>query len=86
MKLRKEFITHQSGKDNIMVATSTKIFSGIVKSNATAAFMIECLKEETTVDAIADKVLDAYEVDRETVLRDIEKVLEKLRSIGALEE
>lgn len=86
MKLKKEFITHQSGKDNIMVATSTKVFAGIVKSNATAAYIIECLKEDTTVDAIADKMLTEYDIDRETVISDINMIIEKLRGIGAIEE
>lgn len=42
MKLRDTFITYTAGEEHTMVATEG--FSGVVRSNKTAAFIIEKLK------------------------------------------
>jgi hypothetical protein len=57
-----------------------------VRSNETAAFIIECLKEDIAFDALADKLCARYEAPREIIVRDLNKVLDTLRKIGALDE
>ncbi len=48
---------------------------------------MECLKTDTTENEIVDKLLAEYKnADRPTVERDVANVLDKLRSIEALEE
>ena len=47
MKLKEEFITHETDGEQIMVCAGTS-FNGIVKSNKTAAFIVDCLKTDTT--------------------------------------
>ena len=86
MKLKEGFVTHEMGDEQIMVATGTASFSGMVRSNPTAAFMVECLKEETTREEIIAKMLHKYDVSREIVAADVDKILSKLRSINALDE
>ena len=48
MKLKREFITQQIGDRQYMVASGTSSFKGMISSNSTAAFIVDCLKEETT--------------------------------------
>lgn len=86
MKLRKEFITYAMDDRQIMVSSDTKRFSGMVRSNETAAFIIDCLKEETDKEGIVSKMLEKYDAPRETVAADVDKVLETLRSINAIDE
>ena len=86
MQLKKEFITHVVNGEQFMVATGKSAFSGIVRSNSTAAFIVDCLKSRTDPEKIVDAMMDAYEVDRDTAWKDAEAVIEKLRSIGAIEE
>ena len=52
MKLKDEFITYETDGDQIMVAAGTDSFSGLVRSNETAGFIVECLKEAVTEDDI----------------------------------
>ena len=59
MKLKESFITHKNKDDYMMIDASGK-FAGIIHSNATAAFIIECLKTETTEDEILEKMLAKY--------------------------
>ena len=87
MKLNPKFLTHTTKGEHYIISTSDTKFKGIVQNNDTAAFIVECFKTETTVSEIADKIMDEYEIsDRAIVERDIENVLNNLRSIGALEE
>ena len=87
MKLREGFITQDFRGEQLMVAAgpATKLFHGIVRSNETAAFIVDKLKSETTEDAIVAAILREYEIDKATASKDVTAVIEKLRSIGAIE-
>ena len=85
MKLKKEFVTYDTDGKQIMVSVDTKRFSGMVKSNETAAFIINCLKEETDADSIVEKMLQEYDAPREVIASDVQKVIDKLQEIGALD-
>ena len=61
-------------------------FSGMVRSNSTAAEIITLLSEETTRDCVVDAMLEKYDAEREIIERDVDSVLESLRSIGAIDE
>ncbi len=86
MKLKDGFVTHEMNGEQIMVATGSASFSGLVRSNPTAAYIVECLAQPTTKDEIVEKMLAKYDVSREVVDADVEKILNTLRSIGALDE
>ncbi len=83
MKLKDTFITQESDGEQIMVSVGGSCF---VRSNETAAFIVDCLKKETTKEEIIAAMFDKYNTSRETIERGVEKILEKLRSLGALEE
>lgn len=88
MKLRKGFVTYMTDGKQLMVAAgpAAKYFHGMVKSNETAAFIIDHMKKETTVDKIVDALTSEYDVPRDRASADVEKIIEQLRSIGAIEE
>lgn len=86
MKLKEGFVTYQMGEEQFMVATGSAKFSGLVRSNGTAGFIVECLMKETTEDAIVEAILEKYDAPRDVVERDVKNILDKLRGIGALEE
>ena len=86
MKLKSGFVTHEMGNEQIMVATGEASFAGLVHSNMTAGFIVDCLKEETTKEAIVEKMLAKYDATREVIEADVDKILSKRRSINALDE
>lgn len=86
MKIKNGFITHRDGDEQFLVSTGETKFSGIVRSNPTAAFIIDCLMQETTPEEIVGKMQEKWDVSHETALRDVEKVLGGLREIDAIEE
>lgn len=85
MKLKDTFVTREVDGEQIMVEAGGG-FSGMVRSNATAAFIIDRLKSDTTKEAILDAMIREYDGPRERMAADIDMVLEKLREIGALAE
>ena len=88
MKLRTGFITHEINGTQMMVAAgpAASRFHGLVRSNETAAFIIDCLKRDTDRDQILEKVLQTYDVSEDKARADIDKVLQALETIGALEQ
>ena len=86
MKLKNTFITHESEGEHITVSTGKAAFNGLIRSNGTAGFIVECLKSDTTEAKIVDKMLEKYDAPREIIAADVAKIVTKLREIGALDE
>lgn len=86
MKLKEGFFTHDSQDTQIMVAAGEADFGGMVRSNRTAAFIIDKLKEGTTQEQIVSDMAAAYDAPREVIERDVAQILDQLREIGALDE
>lgn len=85
MKLKNEFITHELGGEQIMVSASGT-FKGFLKSNKTAAFIVDLLKNEITFEEIVDKLLEKYDAPKDIIEKDVLRILETLRKVGALDE
>ncbi len=86
MKLKQDFITQKIEDTQFLVPIGAEAFNGIVRSNKPAAFIVDCLKEETTEEAIVDKMCAKYDTDRETIAADVKQILDTLRGINALAE
>ena len=86
MKLRKGFITHESNGEHITVTAGNTAFNGLVRSNKTAGFIVECLKENVTKEEIVHKMLDKYDACEETITKDVDMILVRLQEIGAIDD
>ena len=88
MKLAEGFLTHDMDGERIMVAGGemAQKFAGLVRANEAAAVILDCLKEDTDAEAIVKKMAEEYDAPEDVLRRDVLKVLEQLRSIGALNE
>ncbi len=86
MKLKSDFITQTIDDTQFLVPVGAESFQGIVRSNKTAAFIVDCLKEETTEEAVVDAMCEKYDAPREVIAADVKEILDTLRRINALEE
>lgn len=86
MRLKSNYITQIIDNTQFLVGVGNDSFKGLVKSNATAAMIVDCLKEDTTVDKITDALYERYDAPRERILTDVERIVNALREIGAIEE
>lgn len=86
MKLRDGFITHESAGEHITVTAGNTAFNGMIRSNKTAGFIVECLKSDVSKEDIVKKMLEKYDAPRERIEKDVEKILGQLQDIGAIED
>ena len=85
MKLKDTYITHDSDGEQILLDTSSS-FAGLIRNNKTAAYIVECLKEETTQEKIVEAMFEKYDAPKDVLAKDVADVIEKLRKVGALDE
>ena len=85
MKLKSDFITHNSADESYIVPTSGADFSGIVKGNKTLGAIVDLLKEETTRDQVVAAMKERFEAPEGAIERDVDRVISELQKIGALE-
>lgn len=85
MKLKDTFITHMSNGEQILVDASGH-FSGLIRNNGSAAFIVNCLKSETTVEQIVDEMYQEYDASKEMLEKAVNDVISKLRQAGAIDE
>ena len=86
MKLNSGFLMHDDGDQKLLVSTGATKFSGLVRSNPTAGFIISCLEHETTEDEIVAKMQEKWEVSDEIARRDVQKIVKQLKGIGAVSD
>ena len=85
MKLKDSFITHMSNGEQILVDVSGE-FSGLIRNNESAARIVDCLKRETSIIEIVEQLSLEYEASNEELESAVKMVIDKLRSIGAIDE
>lgn len=85
MKLKDSFITHMSNGEQILVDVSGE-FSGLIRNNESAARIVDCLKRETSVIEIVEQLSLEYEASNEELESAVKTVIDKLRSVGAIDE
>ena len=85
MKLKQEFVTHESNGESILVSTGTDSFLGMVRGNKTLGAILEQLQEETTEDQIVDAMKQRFDAPEDVIRRDVEKAIAKLREVGAID-
>ena len=86
MRLKNDFITQVIDGVQYLVPVGAEKFSGMLRNNKTAAFIVDRLKEETTEEAVVDAMCAKYDAPRDEIAADVKGILSTLRSVGALEE
>ena len=86
MKLKEGFVAYNTDDTHILVPTGGQEFRGLVRSNKTAAFIIELLAKETDRESIVNAMMEKYGIARELADHDAGRILQQLRAIHALEE
>ncbi len=86
MKLRKDFLLHDTGRESILVPTGNAAFSGVMRGNKTLGAVLELLKKETSYEELVAAMRQRFDAPEGTIETDVTKVIEELRKIGALDE
>ena len=88
MKIKEGFVLRTiCGQSVVSGEGSANVnFSKLVSLNDTAAYLFKAVgNEEFTPERLADLLLEEYEVDRETALKDAEALCAQWKEIGITE-
>lgn len=88
MKIKDGFLLREVAGSFIVVPIGSAAvdFGGMMTLNPVGAFIWRAMETETDENAIVEKILAEYEIDRETATRDVHIYTEKLRAAGLLED
>lgn len=86
MKLKDIFVIEAIDDKQIMVSLDSTVLDGLIRSNETAAFIVDHLKEETTEEQIAKALTEAYVVSEEEALKHVKRIVKVLVTAGAIEK
>ncbi len=86
MKLKNEFEIVHVADEHILIpiGKQKEDFKGVVVLNEAAAFLLEEMKQDITVDDMVQLLIDKYDVDTSKAKEDIERILESISELGLL--
>lgn len=86
MRLKDDFILHNTGEDFVIIATgeATKNFNGIIKLNNMGGEIVELLTTDISEEEIIKAIVEKYEVEYEIAREDILNLLDSLRKAGVI--
>ena len=70
----------------VPVGDNSENLHGMLRLNETAAFILDCLKEDTTEEKIVDKILTEYEGDRNEIAGYVSDYIAELKQAGVISE
>lgn len=85
MRLREGFITHETALEHITVTAGQTAFNGMIRSNRTAGYIVECLKNDVTTEEIIEMMFQKYDASKKQIKEDVERILKQLYAIGAID-
>lgn len=88
MKLKDGVILTENDGSYVAVAAGDagKSFSGMIKLNETAAFILEKLREDSTVESLVTAVTEEYDASADRAKDSVVRVVELLTNAGLLEK
>lgn len=87
MKIVKEFILRDIAGECVLVPTgeTTQEFNGLITLSDTARFIWENLEKVDSTKEMVDLILEEYEIDEQTALRDTVQFVSQLVQAGFIE-
>lgn len=86
MKIKDIFEIETIDDKQYMICLDSNVLAGMVELNETAAYIVECMKSETTIEEIAKKISNIYDITQEEAVPGVESIIQQLRKINAIEE
>lgn len=88
MKIKKGFVMRKVAGNAVVIATgeASKSFHGMVRLNATGADIWQGVADGLDENAIADRLVEIYEVEREKAYEDVISTVAKMKEAGFIEE
>lgn len=86
MKLKNHIEIMELDDQTIAIPVGEKAlgFSGVIKLNETASFILRLLENDVSEETIVDALKKEYEIDSGDVISDVRRIIEELNRRGML--
>jgi methyltransferase-like protein len=87
MKIKEDLMLRNIAGEWILVPMGERLleFNGLIKVNKSGSFILNLIENEKTKKEIIEAVLEQYEVDEETAIREVDTFLQTLVDAHILE-
>ncbi len=87
MKIKHGFVLHSVGNEHVVVAVEerTHEFHGMIRLNATGAFLWKLMQEQTTSQALVAALIEEYGISDDTAKEAVEKFTKQLSDAGVIQ-
>lgn len=75
MRLKKEFLAHDTGSGWVLVPTADAGFAGVVRGNATLGEILEALQGDVEETDIVRRIRERFDAPEGVVERDVSRAL-----------
>ncbi len=88
MKIKSGYVLHSMGKEYVVVAVEerTKEFCGMIRLNATGAFLWEQMEKECTEDSLVQALMEKYDVTKELAEEGVASFLAQISKADVVEQ
>ena len=86
MKLKKDFIVHETKSETMVVATGKAKFSGLVRGNKMLGEILSLMRKDTTEAEVVRAMRAKFDAPEGKIEADVHKTVTELRRIGAIED
>jgi hypothetical protein len=86
MQLKNNYVIREIMGETILVPVGDHLleFNGLITLNELGVFILNAVPDAEDEDQIVDKILEEYDVDRDTAKADVIEFLNKLREISII--
>lgn len=87
MKIKNDFIVKEISGSTVVIPVGNRVadFNGMLKLNETGVFLFNLLKNDTTIEALVQCLVDEYEVTKEKANEDVITFVNKLKEADIIE-
>lgn len=84
MRVSEGFELRKVGDEQVVITIGDAVgkFNGMIKLNSTGAFIWDKMKENVSLDELADSLASEYSVDKAVAEKDISAFIDSLKHIG----
>ena len=87
MKIKNDFIVKEISGSTVVIPVGNRVadFNGMLKLNENGVFLFNLLKNDTTIEALVQSLVDEYEVTKEKANEDVITFVNKLKEADIIE-
>lgn len=88
MRIKQDFVLRRVGGSMVAVTSggAEGEFRGMIQLNPSGVFIWECLQEDITKECILNRLMERYDIDRQSAGKDLDALLNRFREYGILME